>query len=117
VLSKSAYKIKIGIIGLGKMGGYHLSALKSLCEGEFESYYKGDSVDILSKLEICGVCDLAVDRKLPLDDVPFFSDYRKLICFTDPDMVVITTPTQSHFEIAKFALKNKVNVFVEQTLP
>ena len=109
-------KIKIAIIGLGKMGGYHLNALRILQKGQFESYYKGDSKEILSRIDICGLCDTSSEKLKTLLDVEKFSDYHKLINLVCPDIVIVATPTKTHFEIAKFALEKGANVFVEKPI-
>lgn len=83
---------------------------------EFESYYKGDSTDVLSKLEVCGLCDVIIETEQSFKNIPVFNDYRELVSSANPDIVVIATPTQTHFEIAKFALENDINVFVEKPI-
>jgi len=115
-LNSDGKKIKIAIIGLGKMGGFHLSALHALQKGEFENYYKGDSSQILSKIEVCGVCDISSQKLKSLLAVQIFTDYHELIDSTCPDIVIVATPTQTHFDIAKFSLEKGTNVFVEKPI-
>ncbi len=98
------------------MGTYHLNALKALQRGEFENYYKGDSAEILSNIEICGVCDINKETIAPVKDIAFLDNYQELINSKKPDIVIIATPTSTHFEIARFALENKVNIFVEKPI-
>ena len=45
-----------------------------------------------------------------------YKDYKKAIKNGFFDLVVVSTPTASHFKIAKFALENRVNVLVEKPL-
>ena len=45
-----------------------------------------------------------------------YSDYKKAIKKTDIDLVIIASPTISHFRIAKFSLKNSKHVLVEKPL-
>lgn len=106
-------KIKIAVIGFGKMGHFHFNALKSLLSGEFENYYKADAAELLSRIEICGICDV---RKELIDSVDCFSDYKKFFELKKPDIAVIATPTETHFEIAQAALRSGINVFVEKPI-
>jgi predicted dehydrogenase len=109
-------KIKIAIIGLGKMGHYHLNALKALQKKDFESYYKADSTQILSRIEICGLCDISPDSLESFPPSMVFSDYQQLVKNTAPDVVIVATPTAEHFEIARCALKNNANAFIEKPI-
>ena len=86
--------MKIGIIGLGYWGDIILRNLESLG-------YK----DII-------LCDIS-----PLDSNKFQNynttkDYKNLDC----EYVFITTPTTTHFELAKFFLEKKVSIFCEKPL-
>ncbi len=113
-MNNEHFKINIAIIGFGKMGGYHLNALRDLQEGGLESYYKGNAKDVLSRIEVCGLCDIV--RSEDNKGRPFYTDYRDLIRENRPDIAVIATPTDTHFEIARFALENGVNIFVEKPI-
>ncbi len=115
-MNENTKKINIAIIGLGKMGHYHLNALKALQKKQFEAYYKADSTEILSRIEICGLCDISPDCIESFPASRAFTDYRKLIKNTKPDVTVIATPTCTHFEIAKSALNSNANVFIEKPI-
>jgi len=94
-------KTKIGIIGIGHLGSRHLKVYSELTK----------------KVEIIGVCDIKASRTKKLANhykVPFINDYRNLI--GKVDAVNICTPTDSHFAIAKFFLRNKVHTFVEKPI-
>ena len=45
-----------------------------------------------------------------------YAAFCELINSTNPDMVIVAAPTQTHFDIAKFALEKGVNVFVEKPI-
>lgn len=67
-------------------------------------------------LELCAVSDIhenAVSRPL-YDQFPFYRDYQQMIREMKPAYVIISTPPESHFEIAAFCLQNGVNVIVEK---
>jgi len=94
-------KIKIGIIGIGHLGSRHLKVYSELTK----------------KVEIVGVCDIKAGRTKKLAHhykVPFIDDYKDLV--GKVDAVNICTPTKSHFDIAKFFLRNKVHTFIEKPI-
>jgi len=89
--------LRVGVIGIGKLGSIHLRIYKEI--KEIENIYLVDT-----------------DR-LKLENYPdhtSFGDYRKLQ--DKVDLVSIATPTTSHFEVAKFFLKNRIPVLVEKPL-
>lgn len=97
-------KIRCAVIGVGYLGQYHA-----------EKYTK------LSNAELVAVCDLDSKRaqeiinKLDGDKKPkVITDYRQLSATVDA--VSIVTPTQSHFEIAKFFLENNIHVLLEKPM-
>src|ERR1700676_1767553 len=44
----------------------------------------------------------------------YFSDLRELVDQARPDVVHITTPAESHFDIARFCLEHGCSVYVEK---
>ncbi len=89
--------IRVGIVGIGKLGSIHLRIYKELKEiGKI--YLVDTDPEILGHHQI-GHC---------------LKDYRNLK--GKVDLVSIATPTSSHYKIAKFFLKNKIPVLVEKPL-
>ena len=90
---------KVGIIGLGTITEYYLEGLK-------ES----------SLLKLVAVCDTLNNpvSKQYYEEYTFYLDYKKMIEFEKLDYIIISTPPLSHFEIAKYALLNGVNVIIEK---
>jgi predicted dehydrogenase len=92
--------IKVGIIGIGKMGISHLAIL-------------GAHRDV----EVAGVCD---HSKMMLDAIgkyshfPCFSDYKKMLDVASPDAVIVAVPTKVHAEIVDVLLEKNIHVFVEK---
>lgn len=89
-----------GFIGFGRMGITHFSILNSN-----------------PKVDIRGVCDqsgtmMNIIKKY--NHIPTFFDYRKMIEDIRPDFVVISTPTDSHSEIIRFAIERDIHVFCEK---
>lgn len=92
--------IRVGLVGLGKMGISHLAILNSHPE-----------------IELVGVCDsaqyvLGVLGKYT--GVRTFDDYKRMIEETRPSAIVIATPSSTHAEIAQFALERDIDVFCEK---
>jgi predicted dehydrogenase len=48
--------------------------------------------------------------------VPGYSDYRRLIEETRPDLVSIVVPTFLHYEVASYALDRGINILVEKPM-
>ena len=93
--------LKVAIVGCGKIADAHASQIQRI---------KG--------IEIVGVCDREplMARQL-FDRFPvkqYFSDLTNLLSETKPDVVHITTPPESHFDIAKACLEWGCHVYVEK---
>jgi predicted dehydrogenase len=86
--------MKIGIIGLGYWGKIILRNLESIGEKDFE------------------LCDSTFQESGTYKNYPSVNNYKRLKC----DCVFITTPTTTHFEICKYFLEKKINVFCEKPL-
>ncbi len=93
---KGEEKMKVGLIGLGSMGSIHLRILKKLqLEGSVKDIRVHDSdMDTLS---------IYSDIKM---------DFESLIDWSDA--VVVATPTDTHFVIARKVLEKKKPVFIEK---
>lgn len=79
-----------------------------------QRYIKG--LDESSYLNICAVSDInenAVSRPM-YDRYPFYNDYKQMIAQVKPEYAIISTPPESHFEIASFCLENGVNIVIEK---
>jgi predicted dehydrogenase len=93
--------LKVALVGCGKIADDHASQIKKL---------KG--------CEIVGVCDSEplMARQL-YERFPvrrYFSDLSQLLHEARPDVVHVTTPPQSHFQIARTCLEHGANVYVEK---
>lgn len=93
--------LKVAIVGCGKIADAHASHIQ-------------DQKDC----EIVGVCDreplMAGQLCERFQIKRHFSDVADLITGTQPDVVHITTPPASHFEIARLSLDLGCNVYVEK---
>ena len=96
--------LRVGVVGMGKMGLLHSGIL-----------------NVLPGVELAGVCEpasltrrilkKALRKTLVVEKV---GDFAKL----DLDALFITTPTRTHYEVVKEALENGLsrNLFVEKPL-
>ena len=91
-------KIKVGVIGVGRMGKYHVGILSELPEVELTSV-----VDIDSK-----------SRKVIEENygTPSFENYKDI--YGKVDAAVVAVPTGLHFPIAKDLLNAGIHVLLEK---
>ena len=93
--------LKIAIIGCGKIADSHAAEIERI-EG----------------CEIVGVCDqeelMARQLYERFKVKAYFSDARRLIATTQPDVVHITTPPQSHFQLGELCLESGCHVYMEK---
>jgi predicted dehydrogenase len=92
--------IKAGFIGFGRMGITHFSILNTH-----------------PSVEIAAVCDQSNTMMKILHkyaDVKTYSDYREMIDESNLDFVIISTPTDSHTDIIKYAIGNDLHTFSEK---
>ena len=93
--------IKVGIIGCGRIADQHATEIQKI-----------------SGCEIVGVCDreqlMAKQMYDRFDVKEYFSDVHKLLEVASPDVIHITTPPQSHFELGKMCLEAGCNLFIEK---
>jgi len=97
-------RVRVAVIGLGKMGLLHASLLSAMPEAR-----------------LCAVCDkskliLRIARRI-FRDVQVVDDIQKL-ADSGIDAAYVTTPIPSHYPIAKMLYSQKIagNIFVEKTL-
>ena len=93
--------LKVAIIGCGKIADSHVSQIMRI-----------------PRTEIVGVCDREplmarqLAERFPIGGA--FSDVQELLENTRPDVVHITTPPASHFELAAMCLRAGCHVYVEK---
>lgn len=93
--------LKVAIVGCGKIADSHASVIQTI---------KG--------CEMVGVCDheplmaKQLFNRFPVKR--YFSDLTELLREAKPDVVHITTPPESHFEVARRCLEHGCHVYVEK---
>ncbi len=93
-------KLRVGVIGVGRMGTFHLN-----CYSEIRD------------VEIVGIAD--VNQKLGKATaerfgIEYFENYRDLV--QQVDIATVAVPTKLHYEVAKEALLNGTNLLVEKPI-
>ncbi len=91
-------KIKVGVVGVGKMGEYHVGVLSELPD-----------------VSLAGVVDIDEARASTVGrrfGTPAFPDYRKL--FGKVDLVIVAVPTSVHYPVARDFLNQGVHVLLEK---
>jgi predicted dehydrogenase len=93
--------LRVAIVGCGKIADAHASEIERI---------KGS--------EIVGVCDrerlMARQLSERFSTKGYFDDLGELLGDARPDVVHITTPPESHFDIAWFCLERGCHVYVEK---
>ena len=96
-------KVRVGIIGAGKMGILHSCIYNKLRQSE-----------------LVAICDnTPINLKLLrsiLPKVQLYEDYNQMLEAAELDLVVITTPVFLHNRMAKSAIRKGAGVFVEKPL-
>jgi predicted dehydrogenase len=94
------FKLKIAIIGMGRMGLTHYAIINSHPDVEIESV--SDSSALM----------LTMLRKHL--QAKTFTDYTEMLKQTKPDAVLVCTPPMLNYEIIQEAAKKNIPVFVEK---
>ena len=96
-------KARIGVVGPGSRGRFHMSFLKNN-----------------PKADVVAVCDVyrpSIDEALKIyPKARVYTDYRKLLEDKEVDAVLIATPLNVHFPVAMAAFEAGKHVFCEKTL-
>jgi UDP-2-acetamido-3-amino-2,3-dideoxy-glucuronate N-acetyltransferase len=96
-------KIELGIIGSGRWGINHVRTANQLL-GKNLKY----------------VCDFDADTSERIreisNEIPFTTDPEDILTNPDINSVIVSTPAESHFELARKALLNGKNVLVEKPI-
>ncbi|MCF7899591.1 Gfo/Idh/MocA family oxidoreductase [Candidatus Babeliales bacterium] len=91
--------LKIGVIGLGHMGGYHASNCK-----------------LIPNVQLVGIADPKKENweKIKIENIIKTENYKDL--FNLVDAFIIAVPTDLHYQIAKDCLENKKHILVEKPI-
>jgi len=93
-------KLRAGVIGVGRMGQFHVNVYSELPD-----------------VELAGVADRDPKRGRAMVEkfrVEYFEDYRDLL--DRVDVATVAVPTKLHYEVAKEALNRGVHILVEKPI-
>ena len=93
-------KIKLAVIGLGKMGLSHLSIAGA-----------HPSVELVAAVD---TATMVTDFLQKFSDIPCFNDTKKMLEQVTPDAVIIAVPTKYHAPLIQEFLKKNIHVFAEK---
>lgn len=102
---------KILFAGLGGAGQRHLRTFRKLLPNtsEFIGYRSIKKTPVLHS-------DFSIDTASSLEEkynIKLFNSIEDAIN-NNPDLIVISTPTAKHFDLAKKAAENRINIFIEK---
>lgn len=93
-------KISVGIIGAGRMGITHYSIINS-----------HPDIKVTAVADPSPLVLSVMGKYLPIDT---YKDYADLIDKAKPDVLLVCTPPNLHYEILKMASTRGIHVFVEK---
>jgi UDP-N-acetylglucosamine 3-dehydrogenase len=95
-------ELRIGLIGAGRMGAYHVSTWEKISAGRLVAISEPDEAVARTRI-----------GRHPID---WFADHRSLLERSDIDAVCICTPSEQHARIALDAISAGKHVFVEKPI-
>lgn len=93
-------KIKLGVIGAGRMGITHYSIINS-----------HPDVEVVAVADPSAIILTMMSKYLPIKT---FKNYESLILESKPDAILVCSPPTLHFPIVKKAAESGIHVFVEK---
>jgi len=96
-----AGEVRIGVVGVGGMGGFHADYLQ-----------KGK----VSRARLTAICDVVPKQMDRFEGVKKYADHRQLVASGDVDAVLIATPHYDHTTVAVHAFDHGVHVLTEKPL-
>ncbi|NMA46665.1 MAG: Gfo/Idh/MocA family oxidoreductase [Lentisphaerae bacterium] len=94
-------KVRLGIIGIGGMGGAHA---KEVLDGK------------VPRCELAAICDIDTSLFAKYPGIKAYDDSAKMIRSGDVDAVLIATPHYDHTTIGIDALQNGIHTLVEKPI-
>ena len=97
-------KIKIGIVGCGRLAEHYKTVFKS---------------GIVKNFEITAVCDKIIDKAKYYAEIyncKYFQNLSEMVKHNKPDLVIILTPSGEHFNDSKISLEMGCHTIVEKPI-
>jgi len=97
-------KLRIGLVGIGGMGGFHLRG----------SHLHNPRVEIVAVCDIIEERAINAKKEIGNEDVKVYTDFKAMIDNEKLDAVDIATPNYLHSIIAVYAMEHGLHVFCEK---
>ena len=94
-------KVRLGIVGMGRMGITHFSIINS-----------HPQVDIVAVADTSKMTLEILKKYVP--NVQVFKDYKELIDSSKPEALIVCTPPNLHYEVCNYAFQHNIHVFAEK---
>ena len=97
-------RLKVAVIGAGSMGMNHLRVLGDFNDeqvhlvGVAESY-EPNLQQVMNRFHVAG-----------------YTDYRRMVEETRPDLVAVVVPTHLHFAVAAYLVDQGINILLEKPM-
>lgn len=103
-------EIRIGIVGLGMIAQYHI---KNIISQQAIYGSQNGTVRFVIAVDVDG--ELAQKTCERYGFETFSTDWREAVN-SELDLLIVATPNQFHYDVAKAALENGINVFCEKPM-
>src|SRR5207244_11621259 len=97
-------RLKVAVIGAGSMGMNHLRVLRD---------FNDEQVHLVGVAESY---ELNLQQAMNRFHVAGYTDYRRMVEETRPDLVAVVVPTHLHFAVAADLLDQGINVLLEKPM-
>ena len=108
--------VRIGLVGLGAMGGSHLAAFREMPDVEVAAVCDVDPGRLTDGRAVEANIDSGAGETARISDLQTYEDFSRMLRRADIDAVDICTPTYLHARMAVRALKRGRHVFCEKPL-
>lgn len=93
-------KVRVAVIGLGKMGISHCSIINA-----------HPDVKLVS---VCDSSTFVLEAFKKYSNKSVYADYREMLDENEINTVIVATPTKFHYEMVSYALSKDIHVFCEK---
>src|SRR5579884_2100440 len=97
-------RLKVAVVGAGSMGMNHLRVLRDFNDEQVQLVgvaepYEPNLQQAINRFHVTG-----------------YTDYRRMVEETHPDLVAVVVPTHLHFEVTAYLLDQGINILLEKPM-